>query len=356
MFNKALSAVTWLLFLFFNIYRLHAQDTVHDEPKMPVRGDYRLMFYNVENLFDWYDDPLTADDDFLPARQMHWTKRRCLHKINNIYKVIVAAGEWEPPEIVAFAEIENRFVLNLLIKETPLSKFHYDIIHHNSPDGRGIDVALLYRPDRLQKISESPVTISDPDSVNIGTRDILYCTFRTKEADTIHLYINHWPSRSGGQLASEHLRMLAAKVLKSKTDSLTGVSPSSKIIIMGDFNDQPDNRSLREILQAVYPEEPLVRKKLYNLSYIKSGSSVAGTHKFQGTWAILDQVIVSGNLLNYGTLFTTKERYRIFDASFLLEPDDKYLGTKPNRTYIGYKYHGGYSDHLPVCIDLINSR
>lgn len=356
MFNKTLSSACWLLFLFFNISDLYAQDNVQDKPKMPVRGDYRLMFYNVENLFDWYDDRLTGDDDFLPAGKMHWTKKRCLQKINNIYKVIVATGGWEPPEVIALAEIENRFVLELLVRDTPLSKFHYEIIHHNSPDRRGIDVALLYRPGRLQKISESPVTISDPDSGNIRTRDILYCSFKTKEADTIHLFTNHWPSRSGGQLSSEHLRMLAATVLKSKSDSLTDANPRSKIIIMGDFNDQPDNRSLRETLQAAYPDETPAGKKLYNLSYIKKGCPVSGTHKYQGIWALLDQVIVSGNLLNYGTLFTTQERYRIFDAPFLLEPDDKYLGTKPDRTYIGYKYHGGYSDHLPVYIDLLISR
>ncbi len=314
------------------------------------------MFYNVENLFDWFDDPLTGDNEFTPGGKMHWTEKRFRAKLNNLYKVIVAAGEWEPPEIISFAEVENRFVLNQLVSATPLSKYHYKIIHQDSPDQRGIDAALIYRPDRITKLSERFFRIEYADGDIPKTRDILYGVFKVNTKDTIHLFVNHWPSRSGGQLSSEKNRFYVASVLKSKTDSLFRFNETAKIVILGDFNDQPDNKSLQEVLQARFPEDIPRSGQLYNLSSCDAKHTGCGTHKYGGNWSILDQVIVSGDLLHNSGICILPDSYTIFDPPFLLEPDDKYLGSKPCRTYSGYKYQGGFSDHLPVYIDIIFLR
>lgn len=324
--------------------------------KYVERTGFRIMFYNVENLFDWFDNPLTSDDEFTPEGHMHWTQKRFRVKLNHIYKVIVAAGEWEPPEIVAFAEVENRYVLDQLISETPLLKYQYEIIHQNSPDPRGIDVALIYRPDRLQEISHEFFSIDYFDDDLAGTRDILHCTFKVSMRDTLHVFVNHWPSRSGGQLSSEEKRIYVASVLKSKTDSLFLLNDNLKMVILGDFNDQPGNRSLKEILKALPVEDVTSPGQLYNLSFCHSKKTICGTHKYQGNWSVLDQVIVSGDLLSKKGIYLLPNAYQIFNPSFLLEPDDKYLGSKPYRTYSGYQYQGGFSDHLPVYVDITFSR
>jgi hypothetical protein len=320
------------------------------------RTALRIMFYNVENLFDWFDDPLTDDDEFLPEGQMHWTRKRFEAKVNNIYKVIVAAGEWEPPDIISFAEVENRYVLEKLVFETPLLKYPYKIVHRNSPDQRGIDAALIYRSDRLEEISENFFRIYCPDGDIPKTRDILYCTFKAGMEDTLHIFVNHWPSRSGGLLSSERHRLYVASVLRSKTDSLFAINQKAQIIILGDFNDQPDNKSLKEILEARQMENTPVSGQLYNLSSCHSKKTICGTHKYQGNWSLLDQVIVSGDLLDKNGMYLPPNAYQIFDPPFLLEPDDKYLGKKPYRTYSGYRFNGGYSDHLPVYVDISFSR
>jgi len=355
MLNRRIPFTIFTTFLIIYCISLSAQH-VANKKRLAERTDLRIMFYNVENFFDWIDDPHTSDDEFTPKGQMHWTQKRFSAKVNNLYKVIVAAGDWEPPEIVSFAEVENRYVLNQLVSETPLLKYPYEIVHHDSPDQRGIDVALIYRFDRLYKISEKIFRIDYADHDIPGTRDILYCVFKINMKDTIHVFVNHWPSRSGGQLSSEKNRLYVASVLKSKTDSLFGLNQKPKIVILGDFNDQPDNKSLKEILEARLLEDIPRSGQLYNLSSCKSKKNSYGTHKYQGNWSILDQVIVSGDLLHKNGIYLLPDAYKIFNLPFLLEPDDKYLGSKPYRTYSGYKYHGGFSDHLPVYIEIKFSR
>ncbi len=314
------------------------------------------MFYNVENLFDCEDDPNKNDNEFLPDGKLHWTEKRFRQKLTNIFKVIATAGEAEPPDIVAFAEVENRYVLEQLIHNTPLSKYRYDIVHRDSPDQRGIDVALIYRPDKITKVSEKFFKIKYVSNSSRLTRDILYFSFRINQKEIIHLFINHWPSRYGGQLANEKNRMFVASVLKSKTDSLFALDPESKIIIMGDFNDEPGNKSIKTVLQTEKPNASFNDSQLYNLSNVEKSSIVQGTHKYQGNWAIFDQIIVSGAIFHKKGIYTLPDSYTILTSPFLFEPDAKYLGLKPKRTYTGFKYNGGYSDHLPVYIDLFQTR
>ncbi|HEX2396406.1 MAG TPA: endonuclease [Bacteroidales bacterium] len=322
--------------------------TFLSKPDVCCQESFKIMFYNVENLFDTRDDSLTDDDNFTPAGALHWTKGRLSDKLNKISKVILAAGEWQPPAIIGMCEIENRQVLNELVFNTPLSKFSYKIIHGDSPDERGIDVALIHDSKRVRISHFSLIRVSGN---GLLTRDILYAR-SIIQSDTFHVFINHWPSRSSGQLETEEYRMTAAKVLRYAVDSVLTKSPLAKIIIMGDFNDDPENESLVKGLRSQTVQGDYEAGILYNLSSSPKGS-VNGTLKYLGNWNLFDQMIVSGSLLNNpGGWHINPDCYKIFYNSFMLETDEMYNGVKPFRTYNGYRYKGGFSDHLPVLIEL----
>jgi len=318
------------------------------------RGDFRVMFYNCENFFDIYNDSLKRDDDFTPDGPKHWTWHKYQEKLGNISRVITSVGGWEPPEIVGVCEIENYFVLDDLTKNSPLSVFNYKIIHYESPDNRGIDVALLYIPSKFRPISTKKITVTFPISMgNRPTRDILYVKGKTTNNDTLHIYVNHWPSRWGGMLETEEKRMFVASVLRESVDSLFATDPAAKIIIMGDLNDFPTNKSITETLHALHDFTNIKTNELYNLSHYLEEEKGLFSHSFHGEFGILDQMIISGALLDStANIFTTPDNAHIYNAPFLLEEDVNNVGLKPNRTYIGYKYHGGYSDHLPPYLDL----
>lgn len=316
----------------------------------------RIMFYNVENLFDTEDDSLKMDEEFLPEGTRNWSKFRYFQKQSQLSKVITAVGGWSPPELVGLCEIENRSVLNYLTRQSPLYVFGYQIIHQESPDARGIDVALLYQPKSFRPVTTEFIAVDYPVNKR-KTRDIIYVQGILPNHDTLHVFVNHWPSRYGGQLESEENRIFVAGLLKQKTDSILKNNPQALITIMGDFNDEPDNTSLLKTLNAVPAYDSLQTKQLINLSYKLRYTNNQGSHKYQGQWTLLDQVIVSGALLNKNrNTYTTPEKLTIVRAPFLLEPDEAYLGDKPYRTYVGFKYNGGFSDHLPVFIDLLNKE
>ena len=304
----------------------------------------RIMFYNVENLFDIYDDTLTDDDEFLPSGIRRWNYQRYSRKINSVFKTIMAAGEWEPPAIAAFCEIENRKVLEDLIYGTNLSKYNYRIIHKDSPDERGIDVCLIYRNDIAEIIDYhyfKPAELGN----EFTTRYVLYARLLI-DADTVHFFVNHWPSRRGGVLAGEALRTRIAETVREKVDSLAGAHSSPKIIITGDFNATPDDR-VTAILTS-YSKHDI---SMINLSAAISGRQ--GTYRYIGAWETIDQVIISDALINCsGGVFTGPGLFRVFRPDFLMKKDQKYPGLTPFSTYSGYRYQGGYSDHLPVLLDL----
>jgi len=326
-----------------------------DKPGIPGKETGReigIMFHNVENLFDTVDDTLSDDDEFLPSSPRHWDQRKLNDKVMKLYKVIVAAGGWQPPHIIGLSEVENKYVTGLLLNKTPLSKYAYGSVHYDSPDRRGMDVALLYRKGFLEIINSNKITVDFPFEKDRKTRDILYVKMLHNGADTIHFYVNHWPSRYGGKAASEKYRMFAARALKAHTDSVMSVFPASAIVIMGDFNDEPDDRSLTEGLQAMAPPAEPDISSLYNLS-ARGMFKLEGTIKYMNDWYLFDQFIVSGALLqDTCRLVTSCKKVRIFAPDFLLEPDEKYLGKKPFRLYSGFRYNGGFSDHLPVCLSV----
>jgi predicted extracellular nuclease len=317
----------------------------------------RVVFYNLENLYDPYDDTTTLDDEFTSKGAKRWTYSKFIVKLEHLSKTFLAIGGWDPPAMIGVCEIENRYVLNKLIYDTPLKKFKYRFVHYNSTDVRGIDVAFLYRPDRFRLLFSRNISIRFPSDSILRTRDILYIKGILFQKDTLNIFINHWPSRRGGFTESVPKRLLVAKTLRSCLDSLQQKHPAASILIMGDFNDDPDQPSIRDVLGARAFTLLTKVDSLVNLMLPKMNHPGTGTHKFQGKWAILDQFIVSGALLlNHKGLHTSMESANIFSQGFLLEEDERALGVKPSRTYSGPRYLGGFSDHLPVYLDLWDAR
>jgi predicted extracellular nuclease len=318
------------------------------------RGDaaIRVMFYNVENLFDTFNDSLKNDESFTPEGNHHWTEFRYNKKLKSLSKVILAAGGWEAPEIIGLCEIENRFVLDQLVQKTGLRNIGYQIIHEESPDRRGIDVAMMYRPNKFTPINHQAINITFPFDPGSKTRDILYVRGLVGDQDTVHLFVNHWPSKFGGAKETEPKRMFVAKLLRNKVDSIFALNADANIVIMGDLNDEPTDES---VMKGLKPETDLSKLKrnnqLFNLMYAIRHK---GSHKYQDSWSTIDQFIVSGGLmLRTEGLRVAPEKAVIFEADFLLEVDERNMGKKPFRTYIGMKYHGGYADHLPIYVDLL---
>ncbi|GAB1450866.1 endonuclease [Draconibacterium sp.] len=324
--------------------------SVHSSGQQNV-SDFSILFYNVENLFDTKDNADAEDDNFTPEGELHWTNKRLSQKLLNLSKVIASASEWSIPDIVVFAEIENREVLERLIRDTPLKSFPFKIIHKESPDHRGIDVGLIYNSERFSPIEYDYYPLIVKNTV-LNTREILYVSGVLNGTDTLHIFGNHWPSRYSGMLETKDLRKAAASLLRNKVDELNTKHKSPKIVIVGDFNDSPEDEALLEVLKAGKVEPTIADGNLYNLFFGMKRDN-QGTLKYQSQWFIFDQIIASGSLLSAKSGFTIKpENAKILALPYLLEDDKKFGGKKPFRTYYGFTYNGGFSDHLPVLLQL----
>ena len=312
------------------------------------RQSFKIMNYNVENFFDTKHDSLSNDTEFMSGGERGWTYEKYKKKQANIAKVITAVGGWDAPAVVGLCEIENRKCLLDLTNQSGLKNLRYKFIHHESPDPRGIDVALLYQPQQFKPIHDEAIAIHFPNAPTSRTRDILFVSGIIPSGDTLHFFICHFPSRLDGELESEDKRMFVASVVRQKVDSIFSSNKKSNIVIMGDFNDFPTNKSILEVLKAQPLTESVASQNLYNLIY-KLHTEGKGSNKHLGEWGALDQIIVSGNLLNKtNSIFTTQDDANFFSADFLLENDKTYLGKQPFRTFVGMKYQNGFSDHLPV--------
>ncbi|MCA1746259.1 MAG: hypothetical protein LC655_01075 [Bacteroidales bacterium] len=291
---------------------------------------YCCMFYNVENLFHPSDDPHTRDDDFTPDGERRWTFYRYNKKITEICKVILAVNQWNPPSFICLSEIENEEVLKDIIYHPLLIKNKYRILHRDSPDRRGIDVAILFRTDHATCIDTTWITIKDETGRTINTRDILIAKFVINK-DTLLIAANHWTSKYGGALETEAQRILQARILGAFVDSVVTAQASASIIAGGDLNDLGGSVPLQ------------VLKNDFSLHHIllPSGES---TYKYQGRWGSVDHVFIAGRL--------SPENCSAFipKIPFLVEKDEKYTGERPRRTYRGYAYSGGISDHLPLLL------
>ena len=323
---------------------------------LPIFGqaNFRVMFYNTENFFDTFDNPEKNDNDFLPEGAMHWTIGRYQNKLNNIAKVITSVGGWDTPALVGLCEVENDKVIRDLTQYSPLRKMNYRYIVTSSPDPRGINVALLYQRDKFKYLYDTYYRIRFPHNPWKHTRDILHVTGQISTQDTLDVFVCHFPSRRGGEVESEPDRMYVASVLKAKSDSLMKIRKNASILIMGDFNDEPSNRSISQVLRAQSVSQDITRQNLYNLFSFYEKRENTGSFKFHGEWNRLDQIIVSGNLISGGqSIRVLPHTAKIFSRDFMLTDDKPYGGKRPKKTYNGRKHEGGYSDHLPVFVDFI---
>ena len=351
----------------------------------------RVAFWNMENFFDPFVDSTKAYNAFTEDGMQHWTKTRFYRKRNNMYKAILAMSENHPLGILGMCEVENEYVLNALFQQTPLKKHNYRIVHYDGPDKRGIDPAIVYSLDHFQLVESAVIPYYNPEDTAYHSRDILYAKFvavspdgagdrgslsamtpvdetspkgviagSTRNppcaGDTLHIFVNHWPSRYSGELETVGSRSCSASLLRAKVDSIMAAAPEGyqpKVIMMGDLNDCPTDQSVYDVLRARHPSE-MEEGCLINLFGKNDGLGFEGTLKHQSDWQIFDQIIVTPGVMDATDgLHYQEGSARIFHADFMLEDDETYHGKKLFRTYIGPRYFGGFSDHLPVYIDLI---
>lgn len=304
-----------------------------------------IMTYNVENLFDTRHDSLKNDYDFMPQSEKQWTKERYFKKVNDIMRTVVSAGEdGEWPMLVGLCEVENDYVLRSMTEGSRYKKLGYQYIHYESPDARGIDVALLYRTDMFTPLVSRPVGVVLPDDQN--TRDVLYVCGTLNDGSLLHVIQTHLPSRRGGAQATEKNRMTVAEKIRLITDSIFALDNDAAIVIMGDMNDNPDDKSMVKSL-GVMPTGGSVYEsgRLYNLTWdgFPTEDAHEGSYFHSGEWECLDQIIVSGALLNGHLNVRASEKASVFNPWWLKNKEGS-----PKRTYLGNTYQGGASDHFPV--------
>lgn len=311
--------------------------------------ELRLGFYNIENLFDLHDNPYTKDDDFTPNGRNKWTQKRFDDKLDKITKVLNAMGT---PQIIGLAEVENKSVLYALKNHPNLNKIDFGIAHYDSEDRRGIDVALLYDKNAMMLKKKRFLRIGFPDSIEPGytSRDVLIVEGQLLNGETIWILVNHWPSRYGGIEKSEPKRTHVAWHVRKEIDKIQKTDPKAKIILMGDFNDEPTRKSVREVLGATKNKKMAqsIKPNLMNCMTSLQDQGI-GSYNYRGNWNMIDQFIVSAPMLK-----DDKLKYMgagVFREPWMMFVHDKY-GPTPNRTYGGPNYYGGYSDHLPIYLDL----
>jgi len=314
-----------------------------------AKQSFVAVFYNVENLYDTQDDPKINDDEFTPAGKVPWTEERLQTKIEHISQVLTDIASPAMPDLVGFAEVENQQVLEMLTSSAGLNKIKYSIVHYDSPDERGIDVAMLYNPGTFTVISSEPLQVMLPG--NDLTRDILYVKGKLRSGEIMHVFINHWPSRREGSDISAPKRMAAADVLRAKLDVIQKLEKSPNILILGDFNDEPSDNSITNGIKALNPVTKISNNNIYSLLYPNLTRGEGSL--YYKDWDLFDQVIVSGNTLTRKKgLRTSLTDAGIFKADYLLFKT-KTGEERPNRTMSGEKYFGGYSDHMPVYVKFI---
>lgn len=305
-----------------------------------AQESFRVLFWNTENLFHPSDEPKKNDNEFLPDATRHWNYFRYRDKLNKIAKTIIASGKEYVPDMVGLCEVENDSCLYDLTRRSPLREAGYRYVMTDSPDQRGIDVALLYQRGSFQLLQHQCIRIPHKRLKKGPTRDILHVVGKVMSGDTLDVFVCHMPSRSGGQAKSEPYRLLTVGILKQNVDSVMRFRKSPHVVVMGDFNDYPTDKSMKKLCSD---------GNLRNLMKDKKG----GTYRYRGEWGILDQFLVSESLLKKkGNIRTSSKKAQILRFDFLLEEDEKYGGEKPFRTYNGMKYQGGFSDHLPISLDL----
>lgn len=306
---------------------------------------YTIAFYNLENLFDTVDDLKTLDDDFLPHAERRWNLSRYqkkLYKLSSVIAKIGTAKSTKSPILVSVAEVENKKVLEDLVTTKKMKLHNYGIVHYNSPDERGIDVGLLYQKEYFEVITSNTVTVlvDNEPGVRDFTRDILHVEGLLNE-EKIHVLVNHWPSRRDGAEGTAYKRIIAAKKNRELVETIREQDPEAKIVIMGDFNDDPNSESVKE---------HLVQQDLYN-PMEKLHTRYRGSLSYRSQWNNFDQIILSHSFHKFQQGKHSFNHADIFDRDYVKVFKGRYKGS-PFRTYAGPNYQGGYSDHFPVYISL----
>jgi predicted extracellular nuclease len=319
-------------------------DMTEQMPLFDLKNEL-IVFYNVQNLFDLTDDPFTNDNAFTPSGDMAWSQERFDIKVHQLADVIHQIGN-KNPLLIGLVEIENEAVVKSIASCGKLKESNYKIIHYNSEDSRGIDCALMYDSDKLRNIHQEKLSVdldNDPDFV---TRDILYFKGETIQKEYLHVFVNHWSSRRGGITATEPKRMAAAFVMIKKIEEIKAKDPFAKVLIMGDFNDHPSDKSMTSLLQIKGQQGPFLTNLMLPMQKLGKGSLVH--HR---EWFIFDQFLVSESLFAPNTLQIEGSEAFVYKNENLLFtfPDGS---SKPNATYGGSNYYGGYSDHLPIYLKL----
>lgn len=321
------------------------------------KKDYQVgvvAFYNFENLFDTDNDPIKNDDEFTPGGSYHYTEDIYKAKLHNLATVLQQLGtdvSPDGPAILGTAEVENGKVLTDLINQPEIKTRNYKYVWYEGPDPRGIDVAMIYNPKYFRVLSSRPVHVSLAKTGGKElTRDILFVT-GIFAGDTMHILVNHWPSRYGGERATEGKRAIVAQMNKNISDSLLRHNPHSKILIMGDLNDDPVNKSVSKVLGVTKEKSETTLTSLYNpwVDLYKQGNGTLGYHD---SWNLFDQIIMSGEFLDKNEHNWQFYKAEIFKKNFLLERFGRYKGY-PHRSFTGPIWKNGYSDHLPVMVLLV---
>ena len=332
-----------------------AQLVVPSDSVVPRRSitNYGVAFYNLENLFDTINANGKYDLEFSPQGRRQWDSEKYAIKINNLANAIanmVTYFTQGGPAIIGVAEIENASVMTDLVNAAPLKSRGLKFVHHDSPDLRGVDVGLIYDPEQFEVLSVSNHTLLVDENPDFRTRDQM-CVTGLLGGDSLSVIVNHWPSRLGGQQESEPLRMAAAKLTRHIADSLWTLNPALNIVIMGDLNDDPSNRSCAEVVGAMPEKEDAAPHGFFN-PWWRILDSGRGTLSYRGQWNLFDQILVSGTLLPPRNVRGLQYRAaEILDIEFLKQTSEKYFG-QPWRTFAGGRFLGGYSDHFPTQVIL----
>lgn len=310
-----------------------------------------IAFYNVENLFDIKDDPKKKDEEFTPGGKKKWSDNRYDKKISQLTRVIHSMEDDLNglPIVIGLAEVENVGVVEDLGKSISHNGVDYAAVLEESTDMRGIDVGLLYRTDLVKELDHKGHRIRFQNK-GYNSRNILYFKGQLFNDEIFHVFVNHWPSRREGAQESEHRRLSAAKTLRDEVDEILSDDADAQIVILGDFNDYPDNKSITDVLGASGNMDAY--SDLYNLAYALNADD-KGTYNYRGDWGMLDQAIVSKGFMNNDGYHTDGDGLSIYRQNFMMYYDKKFKEHKPNKTY-GSKYFGGFSDHLPIVMELNN--
>ncbi len=315
-----------------------------------------IAFYNVENLFDTIDSPDTNDTEYTAQGSKKWDGEKYSGKISRMAKVIGEIGTDVTPDgaaLIGLSEIENHSVLKDMVKDPQISQRNYQIVHYDSPDRRGVDVALFYQPKYFTLLSSRPILFIPEGRTDFFSRDVLLVT-GLFHGELMHVLVNHWPSRSGGERKSRPLRNAAAKLNRRIIDSLMAVNPTAHILIMGDLNDDPVNESVKVHLRAGWNKNKLKTGDLYNPFYEFYQKGI-GTLAYRDSWNLFDMIIMNQTLLAGDKSTYTFLRAGVFNKRYLLQTEGQFAGY-PHRTHAGDTYLGGYSDHFPAYIYIVREK